>query len=44
MAHLPDIRVPLKILSSEYQRYACGKNFARLDFDRICRFPDGPWL
>jgi hypothetical protein len=25
MANLPDIRVTLKILSSEYQPYACGK-------------------
>jgi hypothetical protein len=27
MADLPDIRVALKILSSEYQPYACGKIF-----------------
>jgi hypothetical protein len=27
MANLPDIRVTLKILSSEYQPYACGKIF-----------------
>jgi len=27
MANLPDICVPLKILSSEYRRYACGKIF-----------------
>ena len=29
MANLPDICVARKILSSEYQPYACGKNFSR---------------
>jgi hypothetical protein len=27
MSHLPDIGVAGKFLSSEYQLYACGKNF-----------------
>jgi hypothetical protein len=27
MANSPDIRVAFKILSSEYQPYACGKIF-----------------
>jgi hypothetical protein len=27
MTHLPDIGVARKILSSEYQQYACGKIF-----------------
>jgi len=43
MANLPDICVLLKILSLEYQLYACGKIFARLDLNQICLFVDGRW-
>jgi hypothetical protein len=38
MTFLPNIRVTLKKISSEYQPYACGIFFASLDLEQKASF------